>query len=113
MKKKSVITVGICIILFAITYWFFFVDTEHLPTGTLIASFPSPDAVYTVNVYECRGNATSADSLRAEVITNDGTRNIYWQYDDSLRSVEWISENVVSINGIHLDVLSDMYDWRR
>ena len=114
MKKKRITIVGICLAFIAVVaYWYFFIDTNHLPTGTLIASYPSPDGTFTVNVYECESNATSANSLRAEVVTEGKTRNIYWQYDESLYSVEWISEKVVSINGVQLDVLSDIYDWRR
>ena len=114
MQKKRIMIIGICFVLIVVlAYWYFFVDTNHLPLGTLIASYPSPNGMFTVNVYNCDGNATTASSLRAEVVTKHRTRNIYWQYDESLHSVEWIAENVVRINGIQLNVLSDVYDWRR
>lgn len=114
MQKKNKIVISICLVFIVVLfYWYFFVDTNHLPSGELIASYPSPDGTAIVNVYNCEGNATSSDSLRAEVVIGDKIRNIYWQYDESLHSVEWISEDIVNINGIQLNVFSDVYDWRR
>ena len=113
MLKKIAIRLGVCIAVLVIIVWYFFFDMSRLPKGTLIASYRSPANIYTVNVYECAGNATVADSLRAEVVTGNTTRNIYWQYNVGLEECEWISENTVRINGVQLNVLSDTYDWRR
>lgn len=115
MKKRCLVTIVLCLILILIliAFWYFFVDTSHLPTGELIASYVSPDATHTVNVYNCSGNATSGDSLRAEVITDNHKRNIYWQYDESLHICRWISENEICINDKVINVLTDTYDWRK
>ena len=79
----------------------------------LVASYPSPNEVHMVNVYVCAGNATVADSIRAEVITGAKTRNIYWQYDETDCLCEWLSDEIICINGKVLNVLSDTYDCRQ
>lgn len=112
MLKKIVLRLGICIAVLVAIVWYSFFDTNNLPEGAFIASYPSPAATHVVNVFKCTGNATVADSLRAEVVTGNTVRNIYWKYDESLHSVEWISEDVVSINGTQLNVRRDVYDWR-
>ena len=113
MLKKIVIRLGVCVAVLAVIVWYFFFDMGRLPKGTLVASYRSPANTHTVNIYECAGNATVADSVRAEVVTGNTTRNIYWQYKAGFEGFEWLSEDTVCINGIQLNVLTDTYDWRR
>lgn len=113
MQKRKYILIIVCIMLFVTFVWYFFFDMNHLPVGKLIFSSTSPGGEYIVNVFICEGNATVANSIRAEVTCDNMKRNIYWQYDDSLKIVEWISNDVININGVHLDIHKDKYDWRR
>lgn len=86
-----------------------------LPEGTLIAESLSPNGLYQVNAYLCDGGATVDQSIRAEVVNvnNGKTRNIYWQYHAYDARIQWISEEIVVVNGITLNVLTDMYDYRK
>ena len=86
---------------------------ERLPDGELIASSQSPGGKHVVNIYLCKGGATVADSIRAEVVTGNTKRNIYWQYKESECMCEWASEDVVCINGRELNVTVESYDWRQ
>ena len=112
MLKKALLRLGVCAAVLAALVWYFFFDMGRLPKGTLVASCPSPALTHTVNIYECAGNATTADSVR-EVVTGGASRNIYWQYKADFEECEWLSEDEVCINGTRLNVLSDTYDWRR
>ena len=113
MLKKALLRLGVCAVVLAALVWYFFFDMGRLPKGTLVASCPSPALTHTVNIYECAGNATTADSVRAEVVTGGASRNIYWQYKADFEECEWLSEDEVCINGTRLNVLNDTYDWRR
>lgn len=42
-----------------------------------------------------------------------GVKNIYWQYDETRTDVRWLSDEVVSINGVVLNIYEDIYDYRR
>lgn len=76
---------------------------DNLPKGELIDSSISPNGKYTVNAYLCSGNATTDFSVRCEVVDSETSkcRNIYWKSDE-----------VVVINDVELNVLTDKYDWR-
>ena len=110
-KQKYWIAIGITVTLFLV--WYFFFDMDNLPKGELAASSVSPGGEYAVNLYLCGGNATTADSVRGEVVFQEKARNIYWQYEEYKCDVRWESDTVVNINGISLDVRTDTYDWRR
>ena len=38
--------------------------------------------------------------------------NIYWNYHEDHAEVEWIDDETVIINGIQLNVLTEIYDFR-
>lgn len=104
-----VLAVGMLMLAFV---WYFFIDMSHLPEGVLMATYISPDGERVVNTYLCSGGATTADSVRGEVVYKGKTRNIYWQYKESYARCQWLSENVIDINGIILNVETETYDWR-
>lgn len=88
---------------------------ENLPTGEFVSSHPSPQNTYTLNIYLDGGGATVDFAIRGEIVYSDGrpTQNIYWNYHECEATVEWISDEIVVINGIELDVSKgDIYDWR-
>lgn len=39
-------------------------------------------------------------------------KNIYWEYHCENAEIEWIDDTTVEINGKHLKVITDSYDWR-
>lgn len=85
-----------------------------LPEGTLIKNSVSPNGLYQINIYLCDGGATVDQAIRAEVVIKDTgkARNIYWQYHAYDAEIKWISDELVSINDVTLNVLSDTYDYR-
>ena len=110
MRKilKPLAAIFVCIGLFF--YWGF----ARIPEGgTLIDTVASPRNDYTINVF-LHENSLSADAIRCESVNNHNgsTRNIYWNYPEDAAEVKWISEEVVDINGIELNVNKDKYDFR-
>lgn len=99
----------ICILLEMLT------GCTTLPAGTLINSSISPTKQYRVNAYLVDAGATTDFAIRAEVVDEHTgqKRNIYWNYHESEAELVWISDDTVSVNGVILNVLTDMYDFRR
>lgn len=93
--------------------WYGFFDMDRLPKGAKIGSYTSPNGIYIVNAYICGGNATTGEAVRCELVNGTKSKNIYWKYKESSVECNWISDTVVEINGIQLDVTRDTYDWRR
>ncbi|MCH4825842.1 MAG: DUF5412 domain-containing protein [Planococcus sp. (in: firmicutes)] len=96
-------------------YWAFF-DMQRLPEGRFLTEAVSPDGDYTVRAYVTDGGgATVAFSVRAELVFNDEDKrkkNIYWAYREETATINWIDNNTVEINGRHLNVPSEKYDFR-
>ena len=111
VKRLAVGAAIILLMMFAA--WSFFLNMGSLPEGELMATSISPDGEYTVNLYLCGGNATTADSVRGEVVSEGKKRNIYWQYKEFNFDIRWESDTEVNINGVILDVRTDTYDWRK
>lgn len=87
---------------------------SRLPEGELLGEYPSFSAVCSVNIYRCSAGATVADSVRGEVVFENGKRKtIYWAYHESKADVQWLDGETVSINGRILNIYHDKYDWRR
>ena len=86
-----------------------------LPTGKLICTSTSQNGDYTIQAYLCDGGATTDQAIRAEVLNNASgkVRNIYWQYHAYDADIEWLSDTKVRINGVELDVRTDVYDYRK
>jgi len=106
--------VSLITILYIVMDYYFF-NLKHLPEGELLIEEVSPTGIYTVRTYLNNGNATVASAVRGEVIAheaNERKRNIYWQYRIEESNVIWISDHIVSINGVELDVRKDEYDYR-
>ncbi len=80
-------------------------------------SYPSPASDLAINIYLCNGGATVDYSIRGELVIrqdgNESRKNIYWGYHEEEASVEWLDETTVVINGRTLNVLEDVYDFRR
>lgn len=110
---KGLITLIIIIVVIVLVGVHSFFCMRHLPKGELLNSYISPSGKYVVNAYICEGNATNGESIRCEAVTEQGVRNIYWQYKESCVDCVWISDDVIRINGREINVKKDVYDWRR
>ena len=88
---------------------------SNLPQGEFVNSYESPDSNFTINIYLCNGGATTDFAIRGELVDNHNTtkKNIYWGYHEEEADVNWIDENTVIINGRTLNVLKDVYDFRK
>ena len=112
MRKRQVL-------LFAVIYvsisLFIYHRATTLPTGELICTSTSPNGDYIIQAYLCDGGATTDQAIRAEVLNNASgkVRNIYWQYHAYEADIEWLSDTLVRINGVELDVRTDAYDYRK
>lgn len=115
MSKKRRLFAGLVLLLaiLLVTYWFLFCDMSRLPQGELLAEYPSPTDEYAIRIYLCPGNATSADSIRGELVEGNTKKNIYWEYEETNAHVYWLSQYEVIINDVYLDIRHDTYDWRR
>jgi hypothetical protein len=115
IKKKCIqiivlFLITITILLNSCSYY----SLEHLPEGDYLCSSFSPERTYRIDAYKCSGNATTDFSIRCSVcvLSTEKEHNIYWAYHQDSVNIEWISNDVVLINGIYLNVLTDTYDWR-
>lgn len=101
-------------VMILISTFFTACSLEYLPHGELIDTTASPNNEYVVNAYLCSGNATTDFSIRCEVVDlkTNKSRNIYWNYHQEDVSCYWKSQDVIVINNIELNVLTDEYDWR-
>ena len=117
MKKGLKILFGvlICIVMFSgALYYHFFVSMSSLPTGELIGEYASSSSDCSVRIYRCRAGATVADSIRGEIVLENGkTKTVYWAYRESEADMQWLDGETVRINGRILNVYRDKYDWRR
>jgi len=88
---------------------------DNLPKGDFISAYDSPLKSYTLNIYLCGGGATVDFSIRGELVNNDddSQKNIYWSYHEQEAEVEWLDAETVIINERKLNVLQDVYDFRK
>ena len=112
MKKLSVLFLALVVICIGITIYH---RATTLPAGELIGSSTSPNGDYTIQAYLCDGGATTDQAIRAEVLNNTSgkVRNIYRQYHAYEADIKWLSDTLVRINGVELDVRTDAYDYRK
>lgn len=117
MKSKKALIV-LTIVMFAVMIFntvfeikdAFFHNVEEVPTGTLTATYPSPNGSEKVNVYVVKNPLGSA--VRCEAVSDGKTRNIYWEVGTDKATVAWLDKTVVYINGKTLDVYKSAYDSR-
>ena len=121
MKKwlvPVIIAVSILLIIIAFIsygiYWAFF-DIQRIDGQEIITTSDSPDASYTVTAYLNSGGATTDYAVLCSVKNNKTRkeRNIYWNYHCQNADIQWLDNKTVSINGVELDVIKDLYDYRR
>jgi len=83
-------------------------DDEFLLTST------SPDGTYALHAWRILEGATVANSIRVYRAVGPLTVCIYNGYREDKVSIDWLSDTVVQINGVVLDLSKgENYDWRR
>lgn len=95
-------------------YWAFF-DMDRLPEGEYLTEETSPDGSYTVKAYLANGGATTAYSIRGELVQNKKngrTKTIYWNDGEETAVLEWTAKDTVVINGHALKVPDEKFDFR-
>lgn len=95
-------------------YWLFF-DLNRLPKGEFLTEETSPDGSYTLKAYVTNGGATTAYSIRGELVDhekNNKTKNVYWNNREETATITWHDHDTVIINGHTLHVPNDTYDFR-
>lgn len=110
-------TILCCAIAAGIVYAIYYMTFVRLPRGEIQRSCASPTGEYTVNLYLCNGGATVGYSIRGEVVFNKASifkrkKDIYWKYHETATDCTWITEHIVTINDMVLDVRYDSYDCR-
>ncbi len=113
IKKIFVVMVAISFLVFLLGYWAFY-DIQRLEGQELISESISPNGEYTIYAYRNGGGATTGNAVLCTLKNNytGKKRNIYWNYRCTNANIEWISDQLVSINTIELDVKKDKYDYR-
>lgn len=110
---RILLTATILFILSAITVAIIFVCMIK-PDEELLFESTSPDSSISLEVYRINGGATVDFSI--EVYMKKGSRKklIYNEYHEMDADVEWLSNDVVQINNIRLDLSKKQtYDWRK
>ena len=112
---KAITSISFLIAFIAIIiYWCFF-QIQGIKGQEKIKSYTSPQGGYIVTIYRNNGGATTDFSIlgRVKKIKTGKEKNIYWQYHCKDADVEWLKENIIKINGIVLNVDTEVYDYRR
>ncbi|GAA0182021.1 hypothetical protein SH2C18_44670 [Clostridium sediminicola] len=113
-KKIAIILIIVLALLSYGVYWAFY-HMGRLPKGEFITEVQSPDGKYTIKAYVSEGTL-SAPAVRAELNYNEKikkSKNIYWNYREDHANIEWIDNVTVIINNHKLNVIQDIFDWRR
>lgn len=80
----------------------------------LLLTTTSPNNTYTVEAYKVNGGATVDFSIKVYLIDNKNKILIYNKYHDYDADIKWIDNDIISINGITLDLSKGgTYDWRK
>lgn len=73
-------------------------------TNTMLLSTTSPEGTRTVEAWLLNGGATVAWTVNAYEVTESGRKHIYYQYREKDAEITWLTEDVVCINGVTLDL---------
>lgn len=116
-KKLIIVSIIIAIFLGGTAYtinWMFF-DIQRINGQEYINESTSPDGKYTVTAYLNNGGATTGFSVLGTLKNNSNSKikNIYWQYHCEEAEMEWVSNEIIKINGKELNVKNETYDYRK
>ena len=119
MIKKYIIAISIIIFIivggiYYVINWAFF-DIQRINGQEYLNESTSPNGTYTVTAYLNNGGVTTSYAVLATLKNNKNgkSKNIYWQYRCEKAEMEWLNDDTIKINGIELNVKSEIYDYRR
>lgn len=114
LLRIPLIFLMVIVVFIGYGYYRFMYSMNTLPKGEFIKESTAPNGEYTVRVY-VSSPALSRDAVRCEAVNNKkGTsRNIFWAYERSDVDVEWLTDELVTIDGRVLNVRTDHYDYRK
>lgn len=117
--KKYIIIIAIIIFIIVggVSYvinWAFF-DIQRIDGQEYLDKSISPNGTYTVTTYLNNGGATTDYAVLGTLKNNINgkIKNIYWQYRCEESEMEWLNDETIKINGVELNVKSEIYDYRR
>ena len=121
MRKTKKYIITISIIIFIIVGWIYYVinwaffDIQIINGQEYLNESTSPNGTYTVTAYLNNGGATTSYAVLGTLKNNKNgkSKNIYWQYRCEKAEMEWLNDDTIKINGIELNVKSEIYDYRR
>lgn len=111
IEKFAIFTI-VFLIGFGFLNYFMRISMGRLPKGEWLYAVVSPSEQYTVNVYiveeQSRGIRCELEDLTAQRLN----KTIFWDEKAEAASVKWLNDHFVIINGVILDVRTDVYDER-
>ena len=112
--KKIAVALGLLLAVGGYLYWNLFHNIQRIKWQEILSETTSPNGRYTVTAYLTNGGATTAFGVLAGVEDHKRgrERKFYWQYRCEEAEMEWLSDSVLRINGITLDVDKDTFDYR-
>ncbi|MCP1427459.1 hypothetical protein ABIC86_000387 [Paenibacillus sp. DS2363] len=119
-KKRKVLGISIFFVLAVaiafVSLWNWYYDLERLPKGEVISESVSPNGKFTIKAMNSDAGATTSLAILCELQYNDGSKPnkiIYFQNKVEKASIIWESNDIVTINGVQLNLPDDVYDYRK
>ena len=104
-----VVIVGVYLIQI---YWIS--KSQNNSNETYLLTSESPDEEYLLKAYKTEPGATVDFSIKVYLVENKTRKLIYNAYHESYENIVWVNNDIVSINGIALDLSKEeTYDWRK
>ena len=93
-------------------YWIS--KSQNNSNETYLLTSESPDEEYLLKAYKTEPGATVDFSIKVYLVENKTRKLIYNAYHESYANIVWMNNDIVSINGIALDLSKEeTYDWRK
>lgn len=93
-------------------YWIS--KSQNNSNETYLLTSESPDEEYLLKAYKSEPGATVDFSIKVYLVENKTRKLIYNAYHESYANIVWVNNDIVSINGIALDLSKEeTYDWRK
>ncbi|WP_409969109.1 DUF5412 domain-containing protein [Bengtsoniella intestinalis] len=116
MKKFKIVLVILITVIGLLGFGIYsaFFTIQNIEGQEILGVSESLDGTYSLSMYLNNGGATTSYAVLGTLKNNETgkEKNIYWQYKCEQATVEWIDDTTVEINGIVLDITTDVYDYR-
>ena len=115
--KSFLLIIPLLVISFIIIRFlasFFLITASQSPESeTLLTESVSPDGTYSIKAFRTNPGATVDFSIRCYVSSKEYTGKIYDAYHEATVRIEWISNDIISINGKRIDLSKkEAYSWK-